>query len=377
MQMKLVILTIFLTLFACTPEKSKGGSTLDEIKEQLEHKEVPDTSGTDSGKEDQPVTEDAIPAEVLASAEVTDLMVEKAAAYRKASVAKGKRNGVYVYSGATFDSYITKPEKLAARIYMLGFKDVYLSPGSSRISNASSGLRSFIASCSRLGIEVHAVGLSSLQNLVNDKNTTSEVNSIINYNNKVEYGQKFAGISADLEPHTCHDSNVPSGLGLVWDSSTNYGIGKDNDQLLHLTLDRLATAGTALHNAGLKLSEAIFYNYQINYDLGQLEYGSSSQFLRSCDFLIVMAYRRDKESIWSKSEPAIKAAGKANSVSVCIKTRINADSGTTIQDLGWNNLLSVVRYVNEKGSSYPAYRGLDMFTFDGIETMWEWTNDKN
>ncbi len=104
MQMKLVILTIFLTLFACTPEKSKGGSTLDEIKEQLEHKEVPDTSGTDSGKEDQPVTEDAIPAEVLASAEVTDLMVEKAAAYTSDNT--GENDQESIVSGKSGDGSI-------------------------------------------------------------------------------------------------------------------------------------------------------------------------------------------------------------------------------------------------------------------------------
>lgn len=374
MQMKLLLLLVSALMFACSPEDSgKGGKTIDEITKELNNPGNPE----DPESPETPQDQDEIPASIVELAEATPLMVQKAADYRKASVLKGKRNGIYVYSGATFDSYVSKPEKLAARIYMLGFKDVYLSPGTSRISNASDGLRKFIAACSNYGIDVYAVALSSLNNLVSSSTTTNEVKSIVNYNNKVQPGQKFAGISADLEPHTCHDSNKPSGIQYTWDSSANYGKGKDNDQLLHLTLDRLETAGAALHEAGLKLGEAIFYNYQIYFDQGQLEYGSTPQFLASCDYLITMAYLTSKESIWSKSEPGIKAAGKENSVSVCIKTRINNDSGSSIQNLGWNNLLTVAKYISEKGSAYTSYRGLDMFTFDGIETMWEWTNDKN
>ena len=162
-----------------------------------------------------------------------------------------------------------------------------------------------------------------------------------------------------------------------WNSNTNYGIGKDNDQLLRIGLESLAAAAQTAHAAGLSFCEAIFYNYQIYYNQGQLSYGSTPQFLQSCDFLVTMAYRTDKESIWSKSEPGIKAAGKERSVSVCVKTRINADSGDSIQSYGWNNLLAVARYVNARAANYPAYRGFDMFTFDGIETMWQWVNDKN
>ena len=260
---------------------------------------------------------------------------------------------------------------------MLGFKDVYLSPGSSRISNASDALNRFIAACSGYDMKVYAVALSSLNNLSSTTTTQNEVNAIIAYNNKVQSTQRFAGISADLEAHTCHDSNRPSSVPYEWNSSTNYGKDKDNDQLLHLALNSLSIAGTALHDAGLLLGEAIFYNYQIYYNQGQLNYGSTAQFLQSCDYLITMAYLTTKESIWSKSLPGIQAAGKANSVSVCVKTRINNDSGSSIQNLGWNNLLDVARYVNAQAANYPAYRGFDMFTFDGIETMWEWINDKN
>ena len=260
---------------------------------------------------------------------------------------------------------------------MLGFKDVYLSPGSSRISNASDALKKFISACTGYGIDVYAIGSAeSSQYLANAARVTQDVNSIAAYNNKVSNGQKFAGISADIEPHTVHEK-LSGTYPYTWNSSSNYGKGKDNDQLLKLTLERLESAGAALHQAGLKLGEAIFYNYQIYYDQGQLEYGSTAQFLQSCDYLVTMAYLTSKDSIWSKSEPGLKAAGKANSVSICVKTRINSDSGGSIQTLGWNNLLEVAKYINQKGSAYESYRGFDMFTFDGLETMWEWVNDKS
>lgn len=365
----LAILATVLMSLGCTPATEKEGSTIDEIKEKIENGETGEPQGD---PEDSFVTE-----AMISTAEATELMVEKAAAYRKASMLKGKRNGVYVYSGGTFDAYVSRPEKLAARIAMLGFKDVYLSPGTSRITNASDALKRFIAACSGYKIDVYAIGASeSSQYLANASKVTQDVNQIISYNGKVSANQRFAGISADIEPHTIHNK-LSTTYPYTWDSVSNYGKGKDNDQLLKLTLERLSSAGTALHQAGLKLGEAIFYNYQIYFDQGQLEYGSTGQFLQSCDYLVTMAYLTTKESIWSKSEPGIKAAGKANSVSVCVKTRINEDSGSSIQSLGWNNLLEVAKYVNQKGSAYESYRGFDMFTFDGIETMWEWENDKN
>lgn len=366
------LLTLFvaLCLCSCSPQQEKG-STIDEIISELE--ENTDPSGTDN-PEDQ---DNYVTPAMLAAAEVTDLMVEKAAAYREASMLKGRRNGIYVYSGATFDAYIAKVEKLAARIAMLGFKDVYLSPGTSRITNASDALKRFIAACTGYGIDVYAVGGSEAsQYLANSSVMTNEVNRILSYNNKVSAGQRFVGISADVEPHTVHSQLSPT-YPYTWDSATNYGKGRDNDQLLKLTLERLSAAGTTLHASGLKLNEAIFYNYQIYYNQGQLEYGSVPQFLESCDFLITMAYLTSRESIWNRSEPGLKATNKPGSVSICVKTRINNDSGGSIQSLGWNNLLDVARFINQKGSEYASYRGFDMFTFDGIETMWEWVNDKN
>ena len=365
-QLLLTILTGIL-VSSCTPEAEKAGMTIDEV-------EFLDPSTIGGGDAPGGIT---VTSEMITAAGATELMVQKAAAYREASGAVNHRNGIYVYSGATFDAYASNPEKLAARIAMLGFKDVYLSPGTSRINSAADELKRFISACTGYGIKVYAVALGSLDNLVSESATRSEVNAVTAYNGKVQMSQRFAGISADLEPHTCHDSNKPSNIQYEWDSSTNYGKGKDNDQLLHLTLNSLSTAGTMLHTAGLKLGEAIFYNYQIYFNQGQLDYGSTAQFLQSCDYLVTMAYLTTKDQIWEKSKPGIVAAGKKESVSVCVKTRINNDSGSSIQNLGWNNLLDVARYVNTQAASYTSYRGFDMFTFDGIETMWQWTNDKN
>ena len=371
--MKISLLLAILLCFsasACTPEAKKAGKTIDEV--EILDPSDPHPGGDDSA-DDVNVTQ-----AMITTAGATELMVTKAAAYRKASMAAGKRNGVYVYDGASFTPYVSNPEKLAARIAMLGFKDVYLSPGKSRITEASPALKRFIAACSGYGISVYAVRISNLSVLVNPSEVNSEVSLITSYNSKVAPNERFKGIAADLEPHTAKGSAKPSGLQYTWDSNTNYGKGGDNDQLLHLTLDRLSAAGTQLHNGGLKLGEAILYTYQRYFNQGQLEYGSAPQFLDACDFLIIMAYVSTKEGSWSESLPCLQAASsKPSSVSICIKTRINEDSGTSIQAKGWNYLLETVKYLNQQGASQPAFRGVDMFTFDGIETMWEWLNDKN
>ncbi len=77
---------------------------------------------------------------------VTDLMAYKAKAYSKATNLEdndGKDvlfNCVYVYS-ASIAKYADTPKKLAARIALMGFRGVYLSPGGTRLATADTGSR--------------------------------------------------------------------------------------------------------------------------------------------------------------------------------------------------------------------------------------------
>ena len=300
-------------------------------------------------------------------------MKSKAMAYRKAACSSSTRNGVYVYT-RTIDKYPSNPQMVAARLYVLGFKDIYLSTGQSRLQNADNWVRNFNSACHGYGMKVYALRIAENSLLVKPSSVDSEVSLVTGYNSKVSSAQAFDGIAADLEVHTA--KNV-SGLSYKWDSSSNYGKGKDNDKLLELGLQVLTRAGTSLHSSSLKLNEAISYAYQKHYDDGELNFGSTSQFLACCDWVVVMAYLATKESIWSQSLPCLNAAGKAGSVSIAYKTSVNGVDSASIQPKGWNYLLDTSRYLLSQGASKTAFRGIDSFEYAGIETMWEWTNDTN
>lgn len=310
----------------------------------------------------------------------SDLMKNRAEEFRAhtLSAERALQNGVYVYS-TTVEQYASEPERLAARIAVLGFKDVYLSPGRTAIASADSWLRTFIAALNGYGIRTHAIRVADNALLTDAQGVDRDVALVAEYNAKVARNERFVGISADLEPHTAKGTAHPGpALPYTWDSATNYGKGKDNDRLLALTLDRLDRAGTLLHAIGLSLNEAIFYNYQIYYDRGELSYGSTPQFLASCDYVIVMAYLTSAESIWSRSEPVLKAAaGREASVSICVKTKINTQDSESLQPYGWNYLMETLQQLRDKGVAYESFRGIDFFTYDGNEIMWEWLNDKN
>ena len=355
-----MILTLVSSLVSCSSDKAYG-SRFDEI--QILERDYKDENLN------------SVPSSWIQTAGITQLMVDKAEAYRSATHnGFDLRNGIYVYS-TTVNKYASEPEKLAARIAVLGFRDVYLSCGKSMIKSADNWLRTFISICSDYNVKVYATRIADVNMLVNKELVKDDTDLIKTYNYSVRTKERFAGIAADLEPHIAKgDSHPGPALPYTWDGTTGYGVGRDNDNLLKRTLAALEVAHNELHPA-LYLNEAIAVAFQSKNDSGDLSYGSVPQFLTYCDYLVVMAYFADKENIWSRSLPSIQATEKEKSVSICVKTAMNNVDSESLQGLGWNNLLSTLAWIKAKGLEYPSFRGLDIFTYEGIETMWEWTSD--
>ena len=139
-----LLATAFFCL-SCTADKPGYGPTIDEI----------DIIEIDHSKDEPTISHD----ECLKMAGVTDLMARKAEAYTKATNFDdndgntGLFNCVYVYS-ASIAKYADAPKKLAARIALMRFRGVYLSPGGTRLATADDWLKTFISTCTGLGIEV-------------------------------------------------------------------------------------------------------------------------------------------------------------------------------------------------------------------------------
>lgn len=382
----LIVVSLFCVCACTTQSAGKKHLTIDDIGK--------DTTSTDPTKQDTTHVVPTPPADTLdisvsedieKTADVTSLMKTKAYDWRKASMRQGCRNGVYVYT-ASFNKYSSNPAKLAARIAMLGYKDVHLSPGIDKIRDASSDLKAFIRACTEYGIDVYAIRLSNLLLLSDASRVNEDVTMIATYNQKVSKDERFKGISADLEPHIARSNNsdysVPvtdsDGNPIYWNSSTGYYKGGPNDVLLGLTLDRMTQAATLMKSKGLTLAQTILPNWQREFNAGKLTYGSTEQFLVPCSFLVTMAYKTTAEKIWNNFAGLdVEAATRERCVSVCIKTKVNNQDSETISPRTWSNLLRVGEQLSDMGVAKSGYRGLDMFTFEGIEQMWEWTNDTN
>ncbi len=353
----LLVAVVFMAFSACESNNTSYGSTYEEIQDQI----------IDNSRKDVLVTD-----ECIAAANITEKMKENAEQYRQSTYrGDGGRNGVYVYSKSV-NMYNEHPEQLAARIAVLGFNDVYLSPGKEQITGATPWLRTFIATLKGYGIQTHALRIADNSIYVNEAKVETEVELIKTYNNAVAPDERFYGIAADLEPHTCKGSSKPAALTYEWNSQTGYGVGGANDKLLQLTLERLQKAKGLMTKQAPQLSEAVSYNFQIQANANKLSYGTMPQFLASCDWVVLMSYLGNKEDIWSKSEPSLAAAKeKPQSVSVCVKTAVNNDEGDGLQPKGWQYLLETARYIMEKGKAYGSFRGFDVFNYEGLESMWE------
>lgn len=348
-------------LCACNADEKPMGSTIDVI-EIIQKTETP-TENTISD------------AEALSLAEITPLMKEKAEAFSAASqnADKSLSNGVYVYAGE-LTKYASAPKKLVARIYLLGYKSIYLSPGSSRLKTADAWLKTFISTASGLGMNVYATHYEDAQIYVSETSAHEYLNRLITYNKMVAFNERFAGMSADLEPHTIK-SDV--GTGYIWNTQNNMGVGGANDHLMKITLDRLELAQKSLKLAGLKLHQALWCNNQRFFNEGKLSCGSIPQFTGICDYVSLMAYSNSTSNIWSISEFNLQAANRAKSVNICVKTATNDEPSTTILPNGWAALVKTMADLKALGSKYEAFGGLDMFKYESLETMWEWTSDKN
>ena len=204
--------------------------------------------------------------ELVETARIPSQMRTRAIDFRQNMLSQNDttRNSIYVYS-ATMKAYLDAPEVLAARIAVLGFKDVYLSTGKAAIDgsdeNGYAWTRRFIAALTGYGIKAYALRLSDTSIFADKSKVDADVALVKNYNAQVNSNERYAGISADLEPHVLKEGKVPEGVPYTWNSETNYGIGKDNDNLVRITIERLSDAGNLLHPS-LKLCEAIFTSFQ-------------------------------------------------------------------------------------------------------------------
>ena len=308
---------------------------------------------------------------LIEMSDATELMADKAFEFRNA-ISCGIK-GVYMYS-KTIDKYKDNPEKLAARITLLGITDVYLSVNSGTIKKSASWYRSFNKELHNNNIRVHALRLENLNMYVDDDMARSYTRQIIDFNTSASPEERFDGISADLEPHILKPSysNLPNGLEIFWGED---GIGKSNDLLLKRTVDILEIAKSACETLPLSQSLGFFFQKRVND--GLFQYGSTADFLGQCEHVLVMAYNHKMQEIWYRANLSLEKVNHLypNSVVIAINTKGSSDPQTTLKPKGWDYTMETLRYLSRKGSANPAYKGICIFEYHEFEQMWEWLQD--
>jgi hypothetical protein len=315
-------------------------------------------------------------------------MLIKAVEFRTALTGSGKkRAGIYVYS-SSIQACIDHPKRLAARLALLGFTDVYLSAARDALNGTDAGtaswLKTFIEQAHACRLAVHALRYSNTQMYVADDKIYEDADLIKTFNaSAVNPAQRFDAVSGDLEPHILKKdgADTPAGLTSFWDSDNNYGIGRDNDILLKRTLDILQLARREI--APLTLSNEYTYLYQQKINEKQLQHGDAKDFLTYCDHIITMCYFNRTDVVWNRAQPVLSAAlNHPESVYVAIKTSLNTygDEGiaaSSLQPQGWKYLLQTLDYLHENTRNMPSMRGICIFEYEGLEEMWKWVNDKD
>jgi len=315
---------------------------------------------------------------------IDNRLYNKAVTFRDAAHTDEKSMAVYVYQTRSAVKYKDDPEKLAARLALLGFTDVYFGTNNNALKGIDAAnfawMKKFNAALHKYEVKSHAMRFVGTHLYVDMTKAALDAESIKFFNRNAAENERFDGANADLEPHMLRQGgpDTPSGLDIFWESG--YGIGNSNDRLLGRTLDILEYSRNELE--GMPLSQAIGFFWQSRYDNGELSNGSATDFLRSCKPLIIMSYYKTKEGIWSRTLPIFNnAANEKESIYLAIKTSVSTygnddDAVTSLQPQGWKYLLESLDYFYTQSQNYPAYKGVCIFEFEGLEKMWEWQNDK-
>lgn len=374
-------------------------------------------------------------ATVILDAAVDSKMQTGAETFYKAMMRNGNisNSNVYVY-----DEVVQRynqaggAKKLAARLILLGFTDIYLDARPSdymkdysEISNKTwiQEFISYLHAYTGYTIRVHALMFSVPEqynkNIIPDLGITGhqlirrQATVIAQYNKDVELNKRFDGAAADWEPHTLsagsaaaasaglgadeywiHDNQCPDNLD-CWKTDPNRGgFTKEgpNDKLLERTGQMLAYAKHCLDSlnvkgstsAALPLAEAGFFHVQEQYDAGNLNYGDILNYLNNgCADVNVMAYFFKKEEVWRRTKVMLDAAknrSKNKSVYATIKTRTGDDEDdiTSLKLQGWSYLISAINYINDQAISdglAPFLKGICIYEYNGFEQMWATQQD--
>lgn len=326
------------------------------------------------------------------SPDVEDLMLsarmkERAKAL-KTIVASCKEFGVYIAEPSR-KVYAKMPEILASRCKMLGVTDVYLKISMQRYNKDgvyAQELRqlarrmkqnnilvwiildnvSFFTWADKLGIDGEDdITADSVEELIGVAGDTF-----------AEKG-RVAGILLVVKPEQMNKSNphLPSNLLYSW-SPDKYGIGNDNDTIMDYSFKIIR----AVKRYAGKTQVILVISHFLHEDQqsGKLSLGNINEFLAHSDRIIITDFTSKFKNVRLQAENELRAAKKPLSISICMQMdtdAINGNSyGSAINSKDWAYIMRGFKYIIRKAKVFPAFRGLTIYNYAGLERTWEFAD---
>lgn len=270
--------------------------------------------------------------------------------------------GAYV-SATTFERYIAAPETLASNCAFAGIKEVILPFRTSlylTYPEYAQALVKQIKSFHERGISVSAF-LSDDLSLFYRRNRLENIAVAFTKFQKEAEDEtaKFDAISLDLQPDLLtaqNKSGIPKSFPWRWNEKSGWGEGNSNDMLMKAALNCLGDARIFFRD--VPLSATVKPSYFEDYKKNRLSCGGISDFIISCEYLILMTY----------SDLALKECGTDEGMAVCIRTggRIGSPS---FAGMDWKLFCSSMKNIAEKASVHKSFRGIIFSDYDGLEKI--------
>jgi len=297
--------------------------------------------------------------------------------------AYGINLSVYIYQ-RTLDDFAGKTAELAKAITNFGFTDVYLSfsRNNVKIKSNTDDIRKLVAGLSANNIKVHALAFSEINAIGDEQNETLE--ALNDYQSSSSSRERFSGINFDIESHIIRQSRpnwkkVSDKYNLHhidWQSDAGYGKEGANSKVMQFVLDQIWDIRQKTEGNNYIYSQALGHFFEDKYHEGNLSAGGINDFLKSCDYAIIMNYADDPQRLIRQAMAEFTNANKPRSVEVAVKTSDNGvgDLATSFADEGWGKMMESLVALCEAAKPYTAFRGIGFFEYQSLEELWKLKN---
>ncbi len=285
----------------------------------------------------------------------------------------GHKLDLFIYT-KTLKKY--KPAKLAKLCSSFGIRNIYLvfsyKKYNKHTNSYAKRLKQFITLMSNKKIKVFSLIYNDIYPYLNKSHASSVIKSLTAYNNSCKKkSERFSGIISDLEPGSINKKNLPfhENYQPAWKKKNHADFPKHNNELLTKTysiLDR-----TKKNFKDLSLFQTIPSYFDSYSNPNEAFIGSSNNFLKHCNKLILMVYSDSGKKVLLKSKKALKKTTLINSVILCIKTSPKGKSNTTFYNMSWNNFLINIKTLLTKCSKYQSFNGIAIYDLGGLIEMME------